>query len=131
MAGKPGDQFEDDGSIPPETKVLRRIPPGRFVEDRAGPRPQTGNFSNHRDGTGTSVSIFVEGGNPLKLLEGHDGYALVSLTVRDIRDAGLGIVRNPITGGDQNHAHIQGKKTGEAKRHLTLSAEWIVMPEPD
>ena len=131
MAGKPGDKLEDDGSILPETRVLRRIPPGRSVEGSDGPRPQSGNFSNSPDGTGTSVTILAEGIDPLELLEGHDGFALVSLSVQDIRDAGLGIVREPIVGGDQKHAHIQGKKTGGAKRYLALSAEWVVMPKPD
>ena len=126
-----GDEFDDDGSIPSEAKVLRRIPPGRFVEDRDGPRPQSDNFSNSPDGTGTSVTILAEGIDPRELLEGHDGFGLVSLSVQDIRDAGLGIVRKPIVGGDQNHAHIQGKKKKKIERQLAGAAEWIVMPEPD
>ena len=130
MAEKPGDKFDDDESITPETRVLRRIPPGRFVEDRDGPRPQSDNFSNHDDGTGTSVDIMVEGFDPLAQLDGLDGYGLVSISVLNIRNAGLGIVPDPLP-DNPHHANLQGKKTRGVKRQLALSAEWIVMPEPD
>ncbi|MCH9049906.1 MAG: hypothetical protein IIA72_02305 [Proteobacteria bacterium] len=127
MAGKRGDQFEDDETISLETRVLRRIPPGRVVKNNTNLRPQSDNFSNHPTGTGTSVSIFVEGSDPLDLLEGHEGFGLVSLTVQDIRDAGLGIIRNP-TPDDPNHAHIQGEKNRRVKRRLAKAADWIAAP---
>ena len=88
MPAKPGDIFNDDETISPQTEVLRRIPPDRIVLDEPDHRPQSGNFSNHSDGTGTSVSILAEGRNPLDVLEDLEGFGLVKLTVQDIRDAG-------------------------------------------
>ena len=127
MAGNRGDQFEDDQTISLETRILRRIPPGKIVKKDPNQRPQSDNFSNHPTGTGTSVSILVEGSDPLDVLEGHEGFGLVSLTVQDIRDAGLGIVRHP-TSDDPNHAHIQGEKNRHVKRRLAKAAVWIVLP---
>ena len=127
MAGKPGDKPHDDETVSPETRVLRRIPPGRIVKNDPNQRPQSDNFSNHNSGTGTSVSILQEGRNPLDLLEGHEGYGLVCLTVRDNRAAGLGIVRKPLR-DDPDHAHIQGEKTRKVKRRLAEAAVWIRRP---
>ena len=127
MAAKPGDVYDHDETISPETKVLRRIPPDKIVEGDPNQRPQSGNFSNHRNGTGTSVSIWVEGTDPLNLLAEHEGFGVVSLTVRDIRDAGLGIIRAQ-SPDDPHHAHIQGKKTSAARRGLAEAAVWIRRP---
>ena len=128
MPTKPGDIFGDDETISPETVVLRRIPPGRIVSDGLDQRPQSGNFSNHPDGTGTSVSILAEGRDPLDVLEGLEGFGLVKLTVKDIRDAELGIVHHPLP-DDPLHAHIQGSKTTARKRRLAMASIWIKRPE--
>ena len=127
MVGQSGDQIDDDASILPDTRVLRRIPPGRVAKKTPTKRPQTDNFKNSRDDTGTSVSVWEKANSPDKVLRGHKGFGLVSLTVGDIRDAGLGIVRAP-NPEDPHHAHIQGKKTGAAKRGLAKAAVWISRP---
>lgn len=127
MPAKPGDIFDDDETISPQLFVLRRIPPGRIVLSDTGQRPQSNNFSNHPDGTGTSVSILVEGRNPSDVLDGHEGFGLVQLKVEDIRDAGLGIVSAPLS-EDPYHAHIQGVKTRSRLRRLAKAAIWIKKP---
>lgn len=131
MPGSPGDVFADDPSISDEARVLRRIPPGQVVNVPPTDRPRSDAFSNSPDGTGTSVDIWEEGWNSKDTLVDHENFGLVSLTVRNIRDAELGIVRNRIP-GNPHHALIQGKKTKGKQRSLAKASQWIKRPDlPD
>lgn len=69
----------------------------------------------------------AEGRNPLDVLDGYEGFGLVQLTVKDIRDADLGIVPVPLL-NDPHHAQIQGKKTRARMRYLAEAAIWIKRP---
>ena len=126
MAAPPnGDELKDDSKISSDTKVLRRIPPEKIKPKTR--IPSSDNFSNHYDGSGTSVTIWADGVTPDDVLKDHESFGLVALTVAEIRAQGLGIIRAPLP-DNPNHAHLQGKKTTGKKRRLAAAAEWIREP---
>jgi hypothetical protein len=127
---KPGDIFRDDPSIPDDMRVLHRIPPGRVVE--AEDRPNSSNFDNSRDGSGTSVDLMEDEEQPTRTLADFPDFGLVSITVGELRALNLGVVRDPIKGDDQNkpndkHALIQGNKK-KAKQKIARQCKWITYP---
>lgn len=128
MACSSSDECADDPAISPETKLLRRIPPGRWRKDASDPRPDSDNFSIDQDGTGTSVDIWEGELPPEECLEGHEGFGLVSIKVEDVLNAGLTVRRIPIDGND-HHAEIQGKRNKRVKRKLAAASRWIKRPD--
>lgn len=128
MVGKSGDEYDDDDSIPRETKLLRRIAPGQVTKDDHKERPRSNAFANHPDGSGTSVDIWETGREPADMLVDYDDFGLVWLTVGDVRDAELGVIRAEQS-DNPHHAHIQGRKTTARKRRLAKAARWIKQPE--
>jgi|GEM_PF-4445413 len=67
-------------------------------------------FSNHPDGSGTSVDILEDDWSAEHSLAGHPEFGLVSIPVGEVRDVELGIIRVPLP-DNPHHAHLQGKKT--------------------
>jgi len=128
----PGDEDQDDSSIPDDAKVLRRIPPSHVVKNDSTGRPQTRDFDNSPDGSGTSVRIWADGTDPLDVLKDHDDFGLVFITAKDIRDNDLGIILDPDPDpNDPHHALIQGKKKSGRKKRLASAAIWIKKPNPE
>lgn len=125
MSVPPGDCTKDDKDIPDSACLLRRIPP-YGIKGNPG-RPNSSNFGNSPDGTGTSVDILEQDREPGDSLAGHDGFGLVSVTAGDLRSLGLGIIRIPLP-GNPHHAHIQGPKSRSIKRKIAECAEWVVHP---
>lgn len=123
---KNGDDFADDPSILPDALLLRRIAPWQLTPKDAE-RPNSDAFSNHPDGSGTSVDILEEGWSPERTLAGHDEFGLVSISAGDVRSAGLGVVRAPKPELPQ-HAYIQGRKTKSRQRRLARSCAWLKRP---
>ncbi len=130
----PGDDNHNDRTIDSGLRVLRRIPPGKITKDLAGgpSRPQSGNFENHPDGSGTSVDIWEAQRVPTDLLQdGLEAFGVVSLSIEDIRQLDLGVIRWPLD-GNPHHAHLQGRKTGGKRKRLAKLANWeIPIPNAD
>ena len=127
MAEASGDTFRDDKSISSDVKLLRRIPPGETRASPSGLIPRSNNFSNDANGGGTSVDIWEDGREPEDLLVGHENFGLVWVTVGDLREAELGIVRDQLR-DNPHHALIQGRKTKSRLRRLARASNWIREP---
>lgn len=120
-------QVPDDGSIPPETEVWRRIPPWQWTPDDSvtlGHRPSTDAFDDQE----LSVVIANECTGGLDtLLEGLVGFGVASFTVSEIRERAWGIVRvrdEKLPG----HAHVTGNKTKGKRSSLAKRCRMIKMP---
>ena len=129
----PGSEHRDDLTITAETRILRRIPPGRSwvqLDPESGDfQPTSGNFDNHDSGTGTSVDIWEGDRTPENMLtDEHRGFGVVSLTVEEIRCQGLGVIRWPEP-DNPFHALLQGPKPGKVKKSLKRSARWEIQPQ--
>jgi hypothetical protein len=129
MPPSPGDEFRDDDSISADTRILRRIPPGMTKTEMDGRRrPGSGNFDNDPNGFGTSVDIWADDSSPdACLAAGGPGFGLVFIRVGEIREFGLGVVRDSLE-GNPNHALIQGRKSKSVQRKLARAAIWIREP---
>lgn len=128
VAHKSGDEYDDDPSIPPKAQLLRRIPPWQLPNvNGGGEAPRSDAFSNHPDGSGTSVDILEDDWSPEKTLAGYSSFGLVSILAEEVRSVGLGVIRARIP-NNPHHAHIQGKKTKSIKRQLAKHCRWIREP---
>ncbi len=128
MVGRSGDEYDDDDSISRKTRLLRRIAPGHVTKGDHKERPRSDAFANHPDGGGTSVDIWENGREPADMLVDHGDFGLVWLTVGDVRDAELGVIRAKQS-DNPHHAHIQGRKTKHKQRRLAMAARWIKKPK--
>jgi len=119
--------------LPNDLILWRRVPKEKFIRvtDADGStrvRPSSDSFAdNSRDGSSMSVFDSLACGGLSTICEGHEGFGVVGLTVGQIREAGLEIVRTP-TGGP-GHCEIVGKKTGSIKNKLVKSSSWVFVPE--
>jgi hypothetical protein len=125
--------ISDDPTIPDESFVYRRIFPGEHEFDSAvgRVRPNSNNFADHPENGPVSVDLGCEmeerGEEGTAALRGHEGYLLVKISVRAIRELGLGVARTP---DDDNpcHGEIRGRKTQSTRRKLARQARWVVPP---
>jgi hypothetical protein len=123
----------DDGSIPDEFALWRRIPPWHFIHDEnlGRWRPSSAAFADDSDGQPLSVvlaeAVVAAGRGALQILEGHDGFALAAITAGAARTCGLGVVRDPLP-TEPAHALVVGPKTKAIQRRLAKAAIWIVPP---
>lgn len=83
------------------------------------------------------MSVYVEehllqlGLSATSVLDGHEGYGLISLPASVVRQLGLRIEWAPVaTDGlrGQAHYHVVGKKTGAIRRQLANACEIRVSP---
>lgn len=105
--------------------MWRRIPPWHFPKPGQA-RPNSPAFDDDPDGP-MSVSVALPGRDPAELLVGHDGFALVELSIEDLEATGQTLVPAP-TAEDPHHAEVIGSKTKSVKRILAKAARWVVPP---
>jgi hypothetical protein len=115
-------------SISEETVLWRRIPPhsGRVIVDSLTRRlrPASGNFVDAED----ELSTHDASKTTVKdILAGHEGFGLVSFTVRDVQALGgqLSVRRDSESPA---HVLICGKFQRSQARILAAKCEWVVMP---
>jgi hypothetical protein len=127
MNEMPGDQGEkDDLSIPNETVLWRRIRKDDVLPDGSRPK-KSPCFEDSKDSP-MSVTITDDLDiSPEEYLSQYPEEGLVSITVAQIREKGLGITREP-TETDPGHAFVHGKKTGSIKKKLANECEWVIKP---
>ena len=67
---------------------------------------------------------------PESLLEGHDGYGLVWLSVKELRDLGQDVVAYIDDEDDPAHVHISGNKSKSTKKSMAnaFSENVLVLP---
>jgi hypothetical protein len=125
----PQDDFQDDPTIPGTWTVWRRISPEQVTKDADGSeRPSSGAFDDSSDGHPMSVVLAEECKDPNRALAGNEGFRLVALSVKELRDLGMSIARDPIPDGEQAHAVVVGKKTQGTKKAMKKKANWVTIP---
>ena len=125
-----GAPYPTSGAIPGAVKVWRRIPqkPSHCIFDENDQAwvPTSAAFKDHPDGSSMSVAFDV-GQSSSEILAGHEGMAVVSLIVNDLRSLGLEVVPAPLE-DDENHAEVIGHKTKSICRAMAKMAVWVVAP---
>ena len=127
------ENYENDATIEDDEILLRRIYPGFWVYDKnlGKMRPASHAFNDHRNGSPMSVhlsSVLAEHGLESKVvLEGHEGFALASITAGLVRQCDQVIVRKPLT-DDPAHAEVIGNKTPGVRKELARNAVWVFPP---
>lgn len=142
MMSPDSDVSQGDVSVPDNTYVLRRIPPGRVEFDSAigRIRPQSDNFKKNKKGP---PSVFLghllkeQGREDLSVLDDqHAEYGLAKVSVQFLRDLGFDVVPVPIN-DELAHGHIiQPTDVGVSKlkklrAQIACKAEWIKEPAPE
>ena len=113
--------------------LLRRIPQWHFYFDiRLGKiRPRSAAFEDDADGDPMSVYrrdvIEADGGAVQRVMIGHAGFALVSLTAGQFRSKQQTVFPNPLP-EESSHAEICGPKPEGTRRWFAKQAEWVIAP---
>lgn len=125
MNGGASTAAQDAEPLPPDIKLLRRIPARRVKLTPDGPIPDSDNFSDE-DGEGTSVDVWETAEAPALALAGHDGFYLVWFTVGDVEAAGLTVRRDPLP-NNPHHALIIGPRNRTKQRRVAAAClnRWI------
>ena len=127
------EKFPDDPQIADEVRLLRRIPPRHFYydENRASCRPSSAAFEDDEDGDPMSVFrqdvIEGEGDDPDRVMIGHEGFALVSLSAGQLRSKDQTLFTAPVP-GESSHAKVCGPKSKSTRRWFARNATWVVEP---
>jgi len=122
------DDAPDAPEVHDEWGLLRRIPPWHFTWEADGAvRPSGAAFDDDQDGNPMSVVVAEECAGLEKVLEGHEGFALVRIPVGVAKEKGQRIVLAP-TEAEPAHALVVGKKTKSVRRALARASEWVVPP---
>ena len=124
------ESLRDDAGIGGGEVVLRRVSERSysFDENLGRFRPSSQVFlQNGPDGL---VSVYLESETTHSAVvnEGPEPY-LVAITVAELRELGLGIVRDPSSGGP-GHCEITGRKTRGILNRIARQAQWVPGHEP-
>ena len=120
----------NDPSIADAVELWRRIPFRHWIPDpdTGGRRITSAAFQDDPDDSPISVVIATECTGGLNtLLAGHDGFGVAVLTVGQVRQFGLGVIRHQ-DDSLPGHAHITGKKSRSIERKLSTAARMIQDP---
>lgn len=122
-----GDSLADDPSIENEILLLRRVPPAKAKRNSDGTlRIPSDTF---RDSRGQcSVDQMLDGGQPERTLQGHDGYGLAAISVGDLREEGFGVIPDPLP-DEPNHSLITGCEKRTRRQRLARRAHWLKEPD--
>lgn len=129
------ENYENDATIEDDEVLLRRIYPGSgswiYDQNLGRTRPTSQAFNDHPNGSPMSVhlsSVLAHHGLESKIvLEGHEGFALVSITAGLVRQCNQVIVRKPLA-GDPAHAEVIGNKTPGVRKKMARNAVWVFPP---
>jgi hypothetical protein len=126
--------FPDDATIDNGVELLRRIPPGHFhFDDNLGRwRPSSAAFEDDDDGDPMSVYrrdiIEVDCGTTRRIMVGHEGYALASLTAGQIRSKEQTVHPDPLS-SEPSHTQICGSKPKKICRWFAKQSTWAIPPQ--
>lgn len=126
-------RFPDDPGIEDDVGLLRRVPRWHFVPDknRGGRRPSSAAFCDDTNGEPMSVYrtdvIAAEGERPDRVMTGHAGFGLVSVTAGTCRQKQQTVHADPLP-DETAHALVCGPKTRSHRRWFASHSEWVVLP---
>lgn len=115
----------DDACIGDDETVLRRVSDSFVIydENTLKFRPSTQAFL--QDGPDGLVSVYLRSETtPAAVAAGGPERHLASIRVGLLREVGLGIVRDPTSGG-AGHCVITGRKTKGTLNRIVQNAEWV------
>ena len=115
----------DDDSISNDETVLRRVPEGHDVYDDNVQRRRPSTQSFLQDGPDGLVSVYLSSETTTEVVAigGPEKY-LVSVRVSVLRGLGLGLIRDPSSGGP-GHCVITGRKTKGKLNRIVHKAKWV------
>jgi len=125
--------FPDDRTTSDGVELLRRIPPRHFHfdENLGRLRPSSAAFEDDPDGDPMSVYrrdvIESEAGDVRRVVIGHQGYAVVSLTAGQVRSKRQTVFPDPLP-EESSHAKVCGPKTKATRRWFSQQDEWAIQP---
>jgi hypothetical protein len=125
--------FPDDPAVSDTSELLRRIPSWHFFYDQnlGRVRPSSAAFEDDPDGDPMSVYqrqiIESEGGSAARVMAGHEGYALASLTAGQLRSKDQTVHPDPLP-AESSHTKICGRKSKPVCRRLAAEAVWVIPP---
>lgn len=121
----------DDVSIRDDEVVLRRVAEGFVTDDQNLQRLRPSTQAFKQDGPDGLVSVYlISETDPATVAdEGPEKY-LASIRVGVLRELGLGVVRDPLSGGP-GHCVITGRKTKGRLNQIVRKAEWVNGYEPE
>ena len=71
--------------------------------------------------------IKSEGGEVSRVMIGHEGYALATLTAGQVRFKYQTVFPAPLP-GESSHAHVCGRKTRATRSWFSRKAAWVIPP---
>ena len=113
--------------------LLRRVPPRHFHFDpKLGrTRPSSAAFEDDDDGDPMSVYrkdiIESEGASIVRVMAGHEEYALASLTAGGVRSQGQTVHPDPLA-EESSHTQLCGAKEKRTCRWFAKHSEWVIPP---
>jgi hypothetical protein len=116
----------DDGSIPNECRLLRRIHPDQVVKDENSGswRPSSGAF-RHLELSVDAESVLIDLGLDWKFcLSNYIGYSLAAFSAGRAREKALPVIPKP-SPENQAHTEVHGKKTGAVTKYLRSVCVWV------
>ena len=115
----------DDASISDDDVVLRRVAENFVTGDQNLQRLRPSTQAFKQDGPDGLVSVYLisETEPATVVAEGPEKY-LASIRVGVLRELGLGIVRDPSSGGP-GHCVITGRKTKGRLNQIVRKVEWV------
>ena len=120
---------DDDASIGGDEIVLRRVANYVWDENVQRHRPSTQSFK--QGGPEGLVSVYLGSETtPATVADGGPEKYLASVKVDVLRGLGLGLVRDPSSGGP-GHCVITGRKTKERLNRIVQAARWVEVYSPE
>ena len=117
--------LRNDASIGDEEVVLRRVSERSYTFDENLGRLRPSSQAFLQNGPDGLVSVYLESETTHGAVaaEGPEPY-LAAITVEELRELGLGIIRDPSSGGP-GHCEITGRKTRGKLNRMAKQAQWI------
>ena len=125
--------FPNDPTIADGVSLLRRVPRKHFyLDENLGRwRPSSAAFEDDDDGDPMSVYrqdiIEAEGGPIDRVMVGHEGYALASITAYHVRSKDQPVHPDPLP-EESSHTQVCGAKKKSTCRWLAMQSEWAIPP---
>ena len=122
----------DDASIRDDESVLRRVAENFIIYDENTQRLRPSTQAFLQDGRDGLVSVYLSSDTtPSEVAAGGPERYMASIGVGFLRELGLGIVRDPTSGGP-GHCVITGRKTRGRLNRIVQNAEWVerYTPQP-
>jgi hypothetical protein len=122
--------FEDDTTIPPDERLLRRVHPTHVVPDQNGGFRLSSAAFNDRELSVDIASTLSQLNRPYEsCLHGYDGYGLIWFSAQSARANQQVVCRDPLP-DNPAHGIVYGHKPTSVRRRLAALSTWLVRITP-